>query len=76
MLQGLKQEDRERLQRELDLLEQEQVQLDGMPLKASQCYKVALDPLHVMFNTNCPDHLRARVQSILSKYIPGAEDRP
>ena len=68
MLQALKPEDRERLQRELAMLDLEQVQLDGMPLKANQCYKVEMDPLHVLFNTNCPDSLRTRINSIVSKY--------
>jgi hypothetical protein len=64
----LQPEDRERLQRELASLDLEQVELDGLPLKASQCYKVAMDPLHVLFNTNCPDSLRSKVNSIISRY--------
>jgi hypothetical protein len=60
---------------ELNLLDKEMVSVDDRLLKPSQCYRIELDPVHVLFNTNCPDDLRAKVQSILSKYIPGVEDR-
>jgi hypothetical protein len=60
---------------ELNLLDKEMVSVDDRQLKPSQCYRIELDPVHVLFNTNCPDDLRAKVQSILSKYIPGVEDR-
>jgi hypothetical protein len=60
---------------ELEGLDNEMVRIDGRELKPSQCYRIELDPVHLLFNTNCPDDLRAKVQSILSKYMPGAEDR-
>jgi hypothetical protein len=60
---------------ELEGLDNEMVRIDGRELKPSQCYRIELDPVHLLFNTNCPDDLRAKVQSILSKYIPRAEDR-
>jgi hypothetical protein len=60
---------------ELKQLDDEMVRVDGLHLKPSQCYRIELDPVHILFNTNCPDDLRARVESILSKYIHGAEDR-
>jgi len=60
---------------ELDHLDEEMVRVDNRMLKPSQCYRIELDPVHVLFNTNCPDALRSKVQSILSKYIPGVEDR-
>lgn len=61
---------------ELDGLDKSMVRIDGRELKPSQCYRIELDPVHVLFNTNCPDDLRVKVESILSKYIPGVEDRP
>jgi hypothetical protein len=61
---------------ELEGLDRNMVQIDGRELKPSQCYRIELDPVHVLFNTNCPDELRVKVESILSKYIPGVEDRP
>ena len=61
---------------ELEGLDKNMVRIDGRELKPSQCYRIELDPVHVLFNTNCPDDLRVKVESILSKYIPGVEDRP
>jgi hypothetical protein len=60
---------------ELNRLDGEMVRVDDRLLKPSQCYRIELDPVHILFNTNCPDDLRSKVQSILSKYIPGVEDR-
>jgi hypothetical protein len=61
---------------ELEGLDKNMVRIDGRELKPSQCYRIELDPVHVLFNTNCPDDLRVQVESILSKYIHGVEDRP
>jgi hypothetical protein len=60
---------------ELEGLDKNMVRIDGRELKPSQCYRIELDPVHVLFNTNCPDDLRVKVESILSKYIHGVEDR-
>ena len=60
---------------ELSLLDNDLVEVDGNQLKPSQCYRFELDPLHVLFNTNCPDHLREKVESILFKYVSADEDR-
>jgi hypothetical protein len=60
---------------ELNNLDEEMVRVDNRQLRPSQCYRIELDPVHVLFNTNCPEELRNKVQSILSKYIPGVEDR-
>lgn len=60
---------------ELQGLDNSMINVDGLQLKPSQCYRIELDPVHVLFNTNCPDDLKAKIESILSKYIPGAENR-
>jgi len=65
----------ERLQYELGELDRELIHVEGKMLKPSQCFRVGLDPLHILFNTNCPDTLKEKVQSILSKHIP-LENRP
>lgn len=65
----------QQLQFDLGELDRELVPVDGKMLKASQCFHVGLDPLHILFNTNCPDTLKEKVQSILSKHIP-LENRP
>ena len=64
-----------RLTAELAALDNEKVQADGVWLLPSQCYHVGDNPSHILFNTNCPDDLKARVQSILSNYTVPDEDR-
>jgi hypothetical protein len=52
----------------LNALEHEWVQVDGIRLKPSQCYHFEMDPPHVLFNTNCPEDLKEKVESILTRY--------
>lgn len=59
----------DRLQAELDELDQHPVHLDGRQVKPSQCYRFQASPAHLLFNTNCPDDLRTRIQSIIDKYL-------
>ena len=59
----------EKLKAELGELDRFHVEIDGKRLKPSQCYRFDIDPAHVLFNTNCPDELKKKVQSILSKYL-------
>jgi hypothetical protein len=65
----------EKVKAELGELDRSLVEIDGIKLKPSQCYRFDVDPAHVLFNTNCPDELRRKVQSILSKYIKADEGR-
>lgn len=65
----------EKVKAELGELDRSLVEIDGIKLKPSQCYRFDVDPAHVLFNTNCPDELRRKVQSILSKYISTDEGR-
>jgi hypothetical protein len=60
---------------DLSELDQDFVEIDGMKLKPSQCYRFDVDPAHVIFNTNCPEELKQKVQAILSKYIISDESR-
>lgn len=60
---------------ELEELDREMVTVEGNMLKPSQCYHFDINPLHVLFNTNCPDTLKEKVEAILSKYITPDEDR-
>jgi len=59
----------EKVKFELGELDRHFVEIDGMQLKPSQCYRFYADPAHVLFNTNCPEGLREKIQSILTKYI-------
>ena len=65
----------QKVKAELGELDRSTVEIDGIKLKPSQCYRFDVDPAHVLFNTNCPDELRKQVQSILSKYINHYEGR-
>jgi hypothetical protein len=59
-----------RIQAELNELDRDLVDVDGLRLKPSQCYHFDINPTHVLFNTNCPDSVKEKVHAILSKYIP------
>ncbi len=59
----------EKIRAELGELDRHHVVIDGKHLKPSQCYRFEMDPAHVLFNTNCPEGLRQKIESILSKYI-------
>lgn len=59
----------EKIRAELGELDRHHVVIDGKNLKPSQCYRFEMDPAHVLFNTNCPEGLRQKIESILSKYI-------
>lgn len=59
----------ERIKAELSELDREMVKADGILLKPSQCYHFGADPLHVLFNTNCPDDLKQKVQDIISRHV-------
>jgi hypothetical protein len=47
--------------------------VDGKQMKPSQCYRIEMNPLHVMFNTNCPETLQVKINSILAKYLQSDE---
>jgi hypothetical protein len=61
----------EKIKAELMQLDRDLVEADGIRLKPSQCYRFETDPPHVLFNTNCPDALRQKVQDIISRHIHG-----
>ena len=58
---------------ELKALDSELVPVDGSLLKPSQCYHFETDPVHLLFNTNCPDDLRQKINAIVQKHIPENE---
>jgi hypothetical protein len=57
------------LQAELDALDNDPIEVDGQQMKASQCYHLDVSPAHVLFNTNCPDTLKEKINRILAKYV-------
>ena len=64
-----------RIQNELLALDEQSIELDGKQIKPSQCYRVGISPAHILFNTNCPDSVKQKVQAILSKYTTEDENR-
>ena len=75
-MEALKKEELEKLQAELLELEANDIIIDCKHLKASNCYYVGSNPLHMLCNTNCPDTLKQSIENILAKYKPVDEDRP
>lgn len=59
----------ERVKAELNELDRHYVNIGRKKIKPSQCYRFFTDPAHILFNTNCPEDLRHRIQAIISKYI-------
>jgi hypothetical protein len=58
---------------ELNELDKEMVTIDGVRLKPSQCYHFGTDPVHLLFNINCPDQLKEKVNAIIAKHLPEYE---
>ena len=56
---------------ELQQLEKEYVDANGIKLRPSQCYRIGKKPFHILYNTNCPDSLKQRIDDIVSRYQPG-----
>ncbi len=53
---------------ELEALDHELVEIDGKKLKPSQCYHLELDPMHILFNENCPESLKEKINSLLKRF--------
>jgi len=58
---------------ELNELDRQLVYVEGRLMKPSQCFRYETDPLHYLFNTNCPDELKQQVRAIFKKYTPSDE---
>ena len=65
-----------RVKNELAQLDMSTIEVDGVHLLPSQCYHWGVEPAHVLFNTNCPDTLKEKVEAILSKYTQEDESSP
>jgi len=67
--QRIDQSEIDKIKAELSELDRDMVSADGVQLKPSQCFHFESDPLHVLFNTNCPDTLRQKVEDIITRHI-------
>jgi hypothetical protein len=72
---SIHQNDSSVLERELARLDEEMVLLGGQLVKPSSCYRFSASPPHVLYNTNCPDSLMAKIEYILAKYNSPDEGR-
>ncbi len=58
------------LWKELQLLDEKPIILDGKLVKPSNCFRLSGNPPKVIYNTNCPDELKKKIEEIVSKYHP------
>lgn len=58
----------EGLLQELEEMDRQPVTVEGVAMKPSQCYHIGAEPPHILFNTNCPQELKDRVNRLLLKY--------
>ena len=63
------------LKAELAELDLQYVNIGRKKLKPSQCYRFDVNPVHLLFNTNCPDELKRKLEAIVSKYVNTSEDK-
>ena len=64
----LKQTENELFLKELEQLDESIITVDGRAYKPSQCYHIGMDPVHVLFNENCPESLKIAINDLLRKY--------
>lgn len=62
------------IQRDLEKLNASGIMVDGKPIDPGSCYYFGADPLHVLYNTNCPDMLKKEIEKIITTYIPDVEN--
>jgi hypothetical protein len=65
-----------KLNEELGELDKEMIQVNGRWVHPSNCYRVSENLPQILFNTDCPDELKKRVQDILNKYGMSDEGNP
>ena len=60
----------DQLKADLAELDEHEIEIDGIKLRPSECYHFDVSPRHVLFNTNCPEALRNKVEAIIEKHFP------
>ena len=67
----------DKIAEELNDLDRFVINIHGIKLSPSQCYRFIPDPPHLLFNANCPSSLSLKIQAIVEKYISRDEpDQP
>lgn len=65
----------EMVKAELMQLDEKNVLVDGKELRPSNCYYFGSNPLHILYNTNCPESLKEKIEHILEKYSDTDEEQ-
>jgi hypothetical protein len=60
----------DKIKAELTELDNSLVEIDGRKLKPSNCYYFEANPAHILYNTNCPQILKEKIDRIILKYVP------
>ena len=60
----------DKIKAELAEIDESYVEVDGKQLKSSGCYYFGANPAHILYNTNCPDTLKKKINQIILKYLP------
>ena len=58
-----------KLRTDLADLDREWIEVKGRRMKPSQCYRLGTDPVHILYNSNCPEVLKKRIETLLKKYL-------
>lgn len=61
------------IKEELKKLDESNVVVDGKNIKPCNCYYFDSNPLHVLYNINCPESLKREIERIIKTYIPDVE---
>lgn len=64
----------QQIKKDLEKLNETDMVIDGRKVKPCTCYYFDTDPLHVLYNTNCPEMLKNEIERIIKTHIPDAED--
>ena len=51
----------------MEKLDHQTVEVDGVKLEACKCYHYSLNPVHVLFNDNCPESLKQTIKDIFER---------
>ena len=51
----------------MDKLSQATIDVNGIKLEACNCYHYSLNPVHVLFNDNCPESLKQHIKQIFEE---------
>jgi len=62
------------IKHDLDKLNEAAIIVDGKYIKPGGCYYFGTDPLHVLYNTNCPGIIKTEIEKIITTHIPDVED--